>query len=126
MAVDKSIVSVSECGGMADVEFSYADSLYNNIWLSIMTPRGARFNDKKFGSRMYLLKQKFKRNERALNFAKMYSEESLKWIIDIGRILSATVTPSYDAAVLNRINLNIDVIRSNLQPVTYTMWYDVV
>jgi phage gp46-like protein len=126
MLVDRKIGFVTESDASADIEFVYADSLYNNIWISIMTPKGFRFNDPTFGSRMYELKANYKRNERSLNYAKMWVEESLRWIVETGLIIAAKVTATFNDEIKTRINLDIEVTKSNKQQITYALWYDVV
>lgn len=124
MPVDKTIVTVAEENGLADIEFSATDSLYNNIWLSIKIPRGSFLNDPSFGSRLHTLKGKV--TNKSIEIAKMYSLECIEWLKITGRALNIEVDTSINTEINTRIDIDVTITRADNEQVTYSMWYDVI
>ncbi len=126
MAVDKIIVNVEDEDNLGDFEFQYQDSLFNNIYISSKTKQGSRIDDPEFGSKIYLLQKTGKITENTLELSKEYNEQCVKWMIDINKIKSVTVTPSIDKNNLSQVNCIWDVVKADGAEVQFKTWFNVV
>jgi phage gp46-like protein len=100
-----------------------SDSLYNNIYLSIMVPRGRFFFNPDFGSRLSTIKTITPDN---MALAIDYCKECLQWLIDIGRVRSLDVQVQRDDNNVSRLNFVITVTAADNRNVTYTLFYKVI
>lgn len=84
---------LSYSSGSADMTWDAADSIANNIWLSLNVRRGSFFALPEFGHRFDLLK---KNVVRAPALAEQLAAEALQWLLDTGRATSIELTAKHD------------------------------
>jgi len=123
--VDKTIVTVPASNNLPDIEFGLSDSLYNNIWISIHMRRGSMINEPGFGSRLHELKNA-KPTAGTVNKAKLWVADCLEWLKTIGRVKKILANVEINSEIETRLNIYLTLIRSDNEPVTYNLWYDLV
>lgn len=113
-------------GITADMTWDKADTIINNIYLSLVVPRGSFFQNPEFGSRLHLL-QRAKNTGRTERLAREYCLEALQWLQDIGRAKKIEVFTKRDRTEnINRLKLLIQVTQANEQQVTFETFLEVV
>lgn len=83
--------------------FEKADTVINNIFLSLSIPVGSFFLLPKFGSRLDLLK-KGKLTPGVIASVPGLVKEALQWMLDLGRLKSVETLTAPDQ---NRLNVRI-------------------
>jgi phage gp46-like protein len=99
------------------------DSLYNNIYLSIMVPKGRFFFNPDFGSRLGTIKTITPDN---ILLAIDYCKEALQWLVSIGRIKNMEIQALRDDNNPSQLNFAIAVTASDNRAVTYSLFYRVI
>ncbi len=99
--------------GMAAMTYEKADTIMNNIWLSLMVKRGSFFANTEFGSRLHLL-QRYKNTDATARLAIDYCKEALQWMLDSGKARKIEVFSERDRSQnLNRLKLLVKVTPAN-------------
>jgi phage gp46-like protein len=113
-------------GAKADMTWEKADTILNNIWLSLMVPRGSFFQDKDFGSRLHLLKRA-KNTENTATLAREYALEATQWIKDAGRVDNIDAYTQIDKSQdINRLKLLVEAVQTDGRKVTFETFLEVV
>lgn len=113
-------------GITADMTFEKADSILNNIYLSLMIPRGGFFQNPDFGSRLHLL-LRAKNTANTETLAKAYCEEALQWLINTGKAGKIEVFTERDMAEnINRLKLLVRVTQTDGQQIEFETFLEVV
>ncbi|MEM0355047.1 MAG: phage GP46 family protein [Thermoplasmata archaeon] len=101
--------------------FDKQDNIINNIYLSLMIPKGAFFLNPDFGSKIHLL-QRAKNVSNIETIAKNYIEEALKWMLEAGRIKNLQINTEKEQE-----RLKIEVIaENNMEQVNFTTFLEVI
>lgn len=107
----------------ADMTFNPADSLANNVWLSLNVRRGSFFAAPQFGSRLHLLQ---KNTAKTAELAVAYAQEALKWLLDTGRATSIDVSAQRDPVDFpNALLLNGTVVQADGRVFTFKQFVGV-
>ncbi|MDY6789674.1 MAG: phage GP46 family protein [Thermodesulfobacteriota bacterium] len=110
----------------ADMTWEKADTILNNIWLSLMVPRGAFFQNPDFGSRLHLL-QRAKNTESTADLAREYCLEALQWLKNAGRADRIDVYTQTDKSQdIKRLKLLVEAVQSDGRKVTFGTFLEVV
>lgn len=113
-------------GVTADMTFEKADSILNNIYLSLMIRRGSFFQNPDFGARLHLL-QRAKNTANTELLAKEYCKEALQWLFDTGKAEKIEVFTERDITQdLHRLKLLIRVTQADGQQVSYATFLEVI
>lgn len=103
-----------------------AESIMNNIFLSLEIPQGSCFWDPEFGSRLHELKRS-KNTERTAELSRQYCEEALQWIIDAGRAKSIEVVTERDrSASPHRLKILVQAVQADGRKVSFETFQEVV
>jgi len=113
--------------GMAALDVDQrANSIINNIYLSLAVEKGSFFANPDFGSRLHLLKRA-KNTVRTEQLARDYCREALQWLIDSGRATSIEVFTERDRTVdLNRLKLLVEATQTDGRVVSFEKFVEVV
>jgi phage gp46-like protein len=112
-------------GSDREMTFDETENIMNNVYLSLMTDRGAFFQNPEFGSRLYLLKRS-KNTEQTASLARSYCKEALQWLIRTGRAAAVEVYSEIDKEIdLHRLKLLVEVTQRDGQQITFTLFKDV-
>ena len=110
----------------ADMTWEKADSILNNLFLSLMIPRGAFFLDKEFGSRLHLLKRA-KNTENTAALTREYALEATQWIKDAGRANSIAAYTQIDKSQdTDRLKLLVEAVQADGRKVTFETFLEVI
>ena len=103
--------------------FAKADSLFNNIFLSLHVRRGDWWLLPEFGSRLHLL-----RKNTSSDKAKEYIKEALAWLKTAGRIeeLSVDVAIAEQEDGKTRLNAVISVTRPDNTDATFNLFIPLI
>ena len=113
-------------GITGQMTFEKADSITNNIYLSLMVEKGSFFQNTDFGSRLHLLKRA-KNTEKTAALAEEYCKEALQWLLNIGRATKINVYSERDRLQdLNRLKLLIEVTQSDGRQISFQTFTEVV
>lgn len=113
-------------GATADMTFEKADTIMNNIYLSLMIPRGSFFQNPDFGSRLHLL-LRAKNTANTEMLAKEYCKEALQWITDTGKAKKIEVITERDRTQdLHRLKVLIRATQADGQQVTFETFLEVI
>jgi phage gp46-like protein len=84
---------IEMASGLGKMTFEKAGdmNLLNNIFLSLMVPRGGFFARPEFGSRLHEL-LRMKNNPASADLARDYCQEALQWLIDCGKVTSFDIS----------------------------------
>jgi phage gp46-like protein len=111
---------------VGQMTFDKADNILNNIFLSLMVPKGSFFQAPDFGSRLHLLKRA-KNTEKTAALAEEYCKEALQWLIDTGRAKKIEVFSQRDRLQdLNRLKLLVEVTQADGRQVSFETFVEVV
>ncbi len=103
--------------------FGMADSLRNNLMLSLLVRRGSLFSATWFGSRLHVIEHV---TPQDMELARDYCMEALRWLIQTGRIVSADIQVEQDLSDRNRMNILVTATKptGDIEPIT--LHYSVV
>jgi phage gp46-like protein len=108
-------------GTNADLTWDDADSLANNVWLSLMVKKGSFFARPSFGSLLWSMQPgKLTPDKPAL--AEQYAKDALQWLLDLDRVTSV-VTASQQVA--RGVNLAVSITQANGPTITYALFVPV-
>lgn len=110
-------------GQSAVMDLEAADSLPNNIWLSLHIARGVFFIKPDFGSRLHTLK---KITDNNLRLAEAYCTEALQWLVTTGRIAGTDVIAARDSDVPGRIIINVGITQIDGDVDEFEVYYSVI
>lgn len=117
-------IDINNQTGIGEMTFDKADTIMNNICLSLMVEKGKFFQNPEFGSRLHLL-QRAKNTDQTAALAGEYCKEALQWLIDIGRASTVEVYAERDNE-LKRINLLAEVTQADGNQVSFGTFVEVV
>lgn len=110
--------------GRADMTWEPAETIANNVWLSLNIRKGSLFTAPDFGHRFYLLK---KNTALAPALAEELAKEALAWLLETGRATSIEVTAQRDAVNHpNRLMLYGTVVQADGRRVPFEQFVEVV
>jgi len=110
--------------GRPAMSFDKADTIFNNVYLSLTLRRGSWFQNPDFGSRLHLLK---KNTPRAAALAESYAREALRWLLDAGKATVITVTAQRDTLQdLHRLKLWVEVTQADGRLIAFDHYVEVV
>ena len=113
-------------GSEGRMTFSPAQDIRNNVYLSVVTQRGAFFQNPLFGSRLHLL-HRAKNTDATARLAREYALEALQWLLDTGRASDVEVTVERDKTRdLCRLALQIGVAQANRKQISFKIFVEVV
>jgi phage gp46-like protein len=119
-------IEIDNMTGLAAMTFDKADTIMNNIWLSLSVQRGSFFANPDFGSRLHLL-QRAKLTAQTAKLAEDYCKEALQWLLDQGKATKIGVTSERDRTQnINRLRLLVEVTPANGELVEFTTFVDVI
>ena len=110
--------------GRGAMTFDKADTIFNNVYLSLTVRKGSFFANPEFGSRLHLLR---KNTARTAALAEAYAKEALQWLIDTVKATTIEVTAQRN--VLSdpcRLKLLVEVTQSDGQNITFEVFVEVV
>lgn len=112
--------------GLAAMTFDKADTIMNNVWLSLTVKKGSFFADTEFGSRLHLL-QRYKNTDSTAHLAEDYCKEALQWLLDSGKAKKVEAFAQRDRTQnLNRLKLLVEVTPVNGPVVSFETFISVV
>jgi phage gp46-like protein len=112
--------------GQAAMTFDKAETIVNNVYLSLMVRKGSFFYDPAFGSRLHEL-QREKDTAGTPRKAEDYCREALQWLLDSGKATKVDVYTEWDVAqVPRRLKALIEVTTANGPVVPFSTFIDVV
>lgn len=101
-----------------------ADTIFNNVYLSLVVQRGAWFQNPAFGSRLHLLK---KNVPRSASLAEEYAREALQWLLDTGKATQIEIRAERDRLQdLHRLKLWVEVTQADGQILPFEHFVEVV
>lgn len=113
-------------GTTADMTFEKAETIMNNVYLSLMIQRGSFFQNPDFGSRLHLL-QRGKNTANTELLAKEYCKEALQWLIEAGKADKIEVFTERDVNQdPYRLKLLVSVTQADGRQVTFETFLEVV
>ena len=113
-------------GILGEMTFEKADNILNNVFLSMMIPKGGWVFNPDFGSRLHLL-QRAKNTDQTAALARGYCKEALQWLLDVGRATKIEVATERDREVnLNRLKALIEVTQANKEIISFVTFIEVV
>jgi len=117
-------IDINNQTGTGEMTFDKADTIMNNIYLSLTVEKGKFFQNPEFGSRLHLL-QRAKNTDQTAALAGEYCKEALQWLLDTGRAGKVDVYTERDAE-LNRLNLLAEVTQADGQQVSFETFVEVI
>ena len=114
--------NINLTSGLAEMTFDQADSMWNNIYISLTMKQGSFFAAPEFGSKLYTL-TRAKNTPRTEQNVKDYCKQALQWLMTTGRATSISVVTQ---RLFARINFEVTVIKANGVPVSFTSFVEVV
>jgi phage gp46-like protein len=112
--------------GMAAMTFDKAETIMNNVWLSLTVKKGSFFADTEFVSRLHLL-QRYKNTDSTVRLAEDYCKEALQWLLDSGKAKKVEAFAQRDRTQnLNRLKLLVEVTPVNGPVVSFETFISVV
>ena len=119
-------INIEQGTGLGAMTFEKADTILNNIYLSLIVRKGSFFQNTDFGSRLHLLKRA-KNTEKTAAIAEEYCKEALQWLLNIGRATKINVYSERDRLQdLNRLKLLIEVTQSDGRQISFQTFTEVV
>lgn len=119
-------INIEQGTGLGAMTFEKADTIMNNVYLSLMVRRGSFFQNTDFGSRLHLLKRA-KNTEKTAALAVEYCKEALQWLLNIGRATKINVYSERDRLQdLNRLKLLIEVTQADGRQLSFQTFTEVV
>ncbi|OPY07261.1 MAG: Phage protein GP46 [Syntrophaceae bacterium PtaB.Bin095] len=118
-------LEIDNTTGLAAMTFDKADTIQNNVWLSLTVRRGSFFANQDFGSRLHLLKRA-KLTAATARLAEDYCWEALQWMLDSGKAAAVSVAAERDRTQnINRLKLLVEVTPASGDPVKFSAFVTV-
>ncbi|MFH1028478.1 MAG: phage GP46 family protein [Pseudomonadota bacterium] len=112
--------------GFPGMTYEPAETIMNNVYLSLMIERGSLFVNPEFGSRLHLLRRA-KNTANTEILAREYCREALQWLLDSGRATDIQIESERDRTQdLHRLKLRVVVTQTNGRAVTFETFVEVV
>ena len=119
-------INIEQGTGLGAMTFEKADTILNNIYLSLIVRKGSFFQNTDFGSRLHLLKRA-KNTEKTAALAEEYCKEALQWLLNIGRATKINVYSERDRLQdLNRLKLLIEVTQSDGRQISFETFAEII
>lgn len=112
---------IETASGRAEMIFDKADTIMNNIYLSLTIAKGSFFLDPEFGHRFNEVK---KNTAGAPAQVKEYAKEALKWLLETGRAKKIEIVTERDGR--ERIKLKVEATQADGQEVIFDTFYEIV
>lgn len=110
----------------ATIRSGKAETIFNNVYLSLMLRKGSFFAAPEFGSRLHLL-HRAKNTARTELLAREYCREALQWLLDTGRATAVDVFAERDRQQnLNLLKLLVEVTQADGRELTFHTFVEVV
>lgn len=110
----------------ATIRSGKAETIFNNVYLSLMLRKGSFFAAPDFGSRLHLL-HRAKNTARTELLAREYCREALQWLLDTGRATAVEVFAERDRQQnLNLLKLLVEVTQTDGRELTFQTFVEVV
>ncbi len=111
-------------GLTADMTWDKADSILNNLWLSLAVEQGTFFARPSFGMRSL---RGEKLTARTVELARQYAVEAVQWVIDIGRATDINIQAEADkSSATGRIELLVAATQADGRQVSFEKFVEVV
>lgn len=124
--MDFAIEIATDGSASGKMTFDKADTIMNNVYLSLMVRRGSFFQNPEFGSRLHELSRE-KNTEHTASLVREYCKEALKWLIDCGRATKVDVYTERDPSVdPYRIKFLVEVTQADGRVVSFETFVEVV
>lgn len=118
--------AIETMAGRGQMTFTAAETILNNIYLSLMVKKGGWFFNPAFGSRLHEL-ARAKNTDQTAELAKEYCREALQWIIDAGRATTIEVDVERDTTEdLHRLKICVRAVQAGGRVVTFETFQEVV
>lgn len=117
-------IDINTRTGIGEMSFDKADTIINNIYLSLMVEKGRFFQNPDFGSRLHLL-ERAKNTDQTAALAGEYCKDALQWLIDTGRASKIEVYTERDTE-LNRVGLLAEITQADGNQVSFETFVEVV
>ncbi|NLO90662.1 MAG: hypothetical protein GX410_01545 [Elusimicrobia bacterium] len=116
-------LTIEQTTGRAAMSFAASDSLFNNVYLSLVVKKGSWWLLPNFGSRIHTL-----RKNTAGTLAADYIQEALAWLKTSGRARDIVVKTERVSTAhgMTRLNALITVQRPNSEPVKFSLFFPLV
>ncbi len=108
--------------GIPQMTFDIADSMWNNIYLSLTIKQGSFFAAPEFGSKLYTL-TRAKNTAQTEQKVKDYCKQALQWLLDTKRALTISIITE---RLFVRINFEISIVKANGVSVSFSNFVEVV
>lgn len=119
-------LEIDNSTGISSLTFDKAETIMNNVWLSLTVDKGSFFANPAFGSRLYLL-QRAKLTPATIQLAEDYCKEALQWMLDSGKARAISVTAWRDATEFKyRLKLLVEVTPIVGEQVAFTTFVTVI
>lgn len=117
-------IVIDNQAGTADMSFDQADSIINNIYLSLTVIKGTWFHRPGFG---VARRERMKNTLQTARLIQQDCQEALQWLIDTGRATTVDVAAERDRTQnLNRLKIAVQVQQADGNIVTFTTFREVV
>lgn len=126
--MDFAIDIATDGTAIGEMTFDEAEdgNMMNNIFCSLMIPKGSWFMNPSFGSRLHLL-QRAKNTEKTANLAAEYCKEALQWLIDCGKATAVDVSVERDTTSdTGRLKAIVEVTKATGETTSFATWVDVI
>jgi phage gp46-like protein len=119
-------MAIETTGVIGAMTWDKATTILNNVYLSLMVPRGGWWFNPEFGSRLHLL-TRAKNTERTALLAREYCREALQWLLDTRRATAVEVEVERDRLQdLHRLKIVVRVTQADGSTVSFETFREVV
>ena len=112
--------------GLPEMTPDQAETIFNNVYLSLMIRKGAWWFNPEFGSNLHLL-LRAKNTPHTAALARDYCREALAWLITMGRATRIDVITEQDRGQIpNRLKLLVTVTQAIDRTILFETFLEVV
>lgn len=106
------------------MNFTPAEGISNNVFLSLAVERGSFFHRPEFGLRR---RYRLKNTDTTAALIRHDYREALLWLVETGRASSVQVDVSRDRSIdLGRLSILVTVVQLNGTPLTFQFFREVI
>jgi phage gp46-like protein len=111
-------------GMTSSLTFGKADTIINNVFLSLSVVQGSWFANPQFGMRK---RERMKNTEQNARLVAEDAKAALKWLVDTGRATAVEVSAQRDRTQdVSRLKLLVEVTQADGRSVTFEKFVEVV